>query len=518
MEPDTNTSPAHGGSAREDVDGRGRIARRVVVIGWQGATFDLLDPWVREGRMPGLRALLARGTRGVLTSTHPTIAATAWATFLTGTGPGHHGICDERLSPWADPRRPFASLADVAGEKLWERLNRHGRTTGLFLVPLTHPPEPLDGFLVTRAEVDGAACLGSFPEPLSTRLLRRIRGKTLLERYDYDPTREEDALALLEESRQVTKNRGEALLWLLREHPCDLTVAVFSLPDRLQHLFWEVLSPARSALGNEPHKRVRLAALDGFRELDRTLGEVVELLGPDDLLILLSDHGFGGQQRVFQVNRFLGEKGFLRNTPAVRAQVARTRMGALLYPERLRTILPRGLPGLDWARPRARTFPPQDEAWGVFRHRPFSALSLGVASQGIYALHPDGIRRRMLLTSLADQLMDLVAADGQSVFEWVRPREEVMPGPRCALAPDLLFQTRAGVLARSDLGAPGILETTPGCLGGQHRPEGILVLHGAGCLPGATIEGARLEDLAPTICRALGVPPSPTHQGKDLLA
>ena len=70
------------------------VAERVLIIGLDGATWDVLDPLIERGLMPNLRALVGGGTSGVLHSTTPPITPAAWTTFMTGKSPGTHGIID----------------------------------------------------------------------------------------------------------------------------------------------------------------------------------------------------------------------------------------------------------------------------------------------------------------------------------------------------------------------------------------------------------------------------------------
>ena len=64
----------------------------MLLIGLDGATFDILRPMMDQGRMPNLKGMIERGASGVLMSTIPPITPAAWTTFMTGKGPGKHGI------------------------------------------------------------------------------------------------------------------------------------------------------------------------------------------------------------------------------------------------------------------------------------------------------------------------------------------------------------------------------------------------------------------------------------------
>ena len=67
---------------------------RTVLIGIDGATYDLIEPLVEEGVMPEFGALMARGARAKLTSTLHPLTPPAWATIMTGRMPGNHGVFD----------------------------------------------------------------------------------------------------------------------------------------------------------------------------------------------------------------------------------------------------------------------------------------------------------------------------------------------------------------------------------------------------------------------------------------
>ena len=66
--------------------------RRVLVIGLDGATWDLIKPWVDEGKLPTFKKLLCEGTYGTLKTTIPPITLPAIPSFMTGKNPGKHGI------------------------------------------------------------------------------------------------------------------------------------------------------------------------------------------------------------------------------------------------------------------------------------------------------------------------------------------------------------------------------------------------------------------------------------------
>ncbi|HUM70042.1 MAG TPA: alkaline phosphatase family protein, partial [Chloroflexota bacterium] len=121
----------------------------VLVIGLDGATYDLLTPWLAAGHLPTMAGLVARGSSGPLRSTLPPVTAPAWASFMTGKNPAGHGVFDFFRPHSPDMDKPeMVNMADLRARPLWDYLSAAGRRVGVLNVPLTYPPPPVNGFVV----------------------------------------------------------------------------------------------------------------------------------------------------------------------------------------------------------------------------------------------------------------------------------------------------------------------------------------------------------------------------------
>src|SRR5467141_3249997 len=99
---------------------------RVCIIGWDGATFDLIRPWIAEGKLPTLARLMADGASGPLRSTMPPMTFPAWSSFLTGKNPGKHGIFDfTRLRP-GSYELEFVNGSQRRAASFWRLLSEAG--------------------------------------------------------------------------------------------------------------------------------------------------------------------------------------------------------------------------------------------------------------------------------------------------------------------------------------------------------------------------------------------------------
>jgi predicted AlkP superfamily phosphohydrolase/phosphomutase len=113
------------------------MADRVLVVGWDGADWEVLDPLLAAGELPTVASLVDRGRRGVSRSSSPSHSWAAWPTFLTGRDPAGHGVFDVlEYRPGAMRRLPV-SFRSILAPTWPERLSEAGKTTLLVNVPLT---------------------------------------------------------------------------------------------------------------------------------------------------------------------------------------------------------------------------------------------------------------------------------------------------------------------------------------------------------------------------------------------
>lgn len=119
---------------------------KLLVVAFDGATFDLILPWAAAGYLPTLEKLMREGAHGPLESTLPPVTSPAWPTFMTGMNPGRHGVFDF-IRPQAG-NFSMVSADQIAARTLWEILSSAGLRVTVLNVPVTHPPRPVNGILI----------------------------------------------------------------------------------------------------------------------------------------------------------------------------------------------------------------------------------------------------------------------------------------------------------------------------------------------------------------------------------
>jgi predicted AlkP superfamily phosphohydrolase/phosphomutase len=502
---------------------------RTLLVGLDGATFDLLGPWMAQGHLPNLQRLTREGAWGELASTVPPTTAPAWTACFTGVNPGKHGIFDFRESPFFDPRRPLISVRSVRAPKLWHLLNRHGRKAGLLNVPITYPPEPLDGFLVSGMMTPGPEVPFTYPPELKEELYRAVPDYVInVDIPQYDVEDERDAFAFLDEIAHTFDRRAAAFFYLMEHRQWDFFMVVFIVLDRIQHLLWKYFQDPQSrfyALERAPRLRARI--LEVYQQVDTFLGQLLERLDDRTDLVLVSDHGFGSTKAWINVNRWLQKQGLLRVKP-------RVQLRKRLFYEAMRlngswpaqTLIPGGLRRAIRQRVRQTrsTFRSDliesidwEQTQAFFASIPCQGIYINVRRDGQGTVEP-GADYEALRQRLCEGLLELRdPRTGEKVMDQVYFREEVYHGPYTHWAPDVLFIARNyAYLGRELLGTRDVIETSMNWANGFHRPNGIFLARGRGFHPGRRVEAARIQDIAPTILYRMGLPVPTYMDGRPL--
>ncbi|HUS71383.1 MAG TPA: alkaline phosphatase family protein [Anaerolineae bacterium] len=503
--------------------------RRVFVVAWDGATMDLLGPWCEGGLLPTLRGILERGTSGKLRSTYPPLTGPAWASFMTGKSPGNHGVFEFFHRREGSYSQALSGPSSIEGRSLWRLLSDAEKKVGVMNVPLTYPPEAVNGFLITGLLTPHDCSDWAYPRELVDELRDNVG--TYLIHHDEKYTKS-NVDNLLEEEYRILKSRTEAALYLLKAKEWDFFMVHYYGPDRMTHEFWHVMDPSHPQHDTRECERYGNPVLPFFQRLDADLGRLASELREDDVLMLMSDHGMGRVTKFVNVNSWLLEEGFLTVKRDIRSRLryALFRSGFNYY------VVGKLVLRLGWGKRavqvgRGRRQQLQERVFFSFREVDWSrtrAYSMGNYGQifvNLRGREPGGCvspghEYEELLDELTERLHSLEDPEsGERVVERVFRASDLYSGGYVDRAPDLMFMTRGmeyKAQGLSDFTSPRVLEPVYGCTG-NHRMEGILAVQGQGVVNEAgTVVGAAIEDLAPTILYMLGVPVPGDMDGRVL--
>ena len=127
-----------------------RVAQRVLLIGWDGADWKLIDKLIQQGAMPHTQQFLERGSRGNLATLQPVLSPMLWNSIATGKRAHKHGI-HGFTEPMPDGKgvRPSSSTSRSC-KSLWNILTQQGMTANVVSWFCSHPAEPISGIYISE--------------------------------------------------------------------------------------------------------------------------------------------------------------------------------------------------------------------------------------------------------------------------------------------------------------------------------------------------------------------------------
>jgi predicted AlkP superfamily phosphohydrolase/phosphomutase len=503
---------------------------RTLIIGLDGATFDLLGPMIQAGDLPTLSGLMSRGAHGRLHTRFNSNSAAAWSSMVTGYNPGRHGIYHfSRALQHSDAGTGWSPVTarDRQEAPFWRLLSAAGQRVSVINVPITYPADPINGVMLAGMDTPSLNSPG-FSHPAG--LLEELRAHGIAYTIDVPnlgPASRRNPTELPESVARMIDARGRTMIHFMRSRPWDAFMAVFVATDRVQHYYWpRELSNAGGA-DWAPIRNV-------YRQIDQYIAQALALVDEDTTVIVVSDHGFGRSLPAKRgLNLLFGELGLLRfrqRPVSVRGRMLKKLLqsGRQLLPFSVQDRLARRMPGLhlravnelshsliDWTGTKVYASPQGGRVW------------LNVEGR-----RPDGVVPLSDYESLRERVLEIVGAltdpaTGRRVVREVHRREDVFHGPHVDQAPDLVveweFDALDDALAYSDNGRPIVVRPEKANRRGNrwrgsHRPQGIFIACGGPVRSGALLDDATIYDIVPTVLYLQGQAIPDDMDGKVLAA
>ena len=382
---------------------------RLVIIGLDGATWDLIEPLAAEGKMPAISRIREESAHGKLRSVIPPVTAPAWATMLTGRDPGEHGVFAMTM-PDADEGGRFrpVTMGDWKAKPLWTLLNECGLTTGFMGVPFTFPPPRVNGWMISGIMGTPRYNERMFnPSTLFPEVTEAAR------EYPLDPpSKAKNTMPFATLKRQIEWIR-DASVHLLNAHPVDVFMVVENYTDHVGHDFF------RSR--NCTHEGKPVDVIEhAYRGADELVAAIAETVGDDCPIIVVSDHGMGTLD------------GFINLEAALKVQAGATGRALLRAVWRgLVKVLPS-----EWVTRIRHKYAARSQAG---RTIPFAGAQLTLTGlEGAIRVVADSEEaRKRVVDKLVETLAPVSDDSGNPLFEPLR-REELYSGPLVEEAPDLI--------------------------------------------------------------------------------
>jgi predicted AlkP superfamily phosphohydrolase/phosphomutase len=478
---------------------------QLLAIVMHGAGPYYLEPLFAADRLPNLQRLAAEGHRRYFRSELP-IAAGAWVTLLTGLPVAAHGTIDyvDRDARSYDGLRGcYASSRDYADLTIQSILSAAGRRVASIYLPMTVPPWPVNGMIISGFPLVDERRPPTYPPELAATLPPFSADRLLSLRYG-------DTARIGAYLRQNLTRIEEVSSDAVREGGFDVVLACLPTPDLAHHYFWRP---------DDPTALERISFF--YEEIDRVIGRLVGLTGDRTTVVVLSDHGGrAAPRKLFGVNRWLAETGFLVTRSAgiaSRAAVSLTnctvdwakrhRINHAIAP-RLRgelrhrvSRLAHNMAFVDWSRSRA---------YGLDFFCPLAGIEVNLRGRQAEGCVP-AADYEPLRDELVAALEGLVEPDtGHRVFDRVCRRETLFDGPHVDRFPDVIgvldeqFDVR-GRLELPVIGANRGQDDYP--FMGYHSQEAFFCARGPGIPTGRGSAGGGMPSIAPTLLALMGLEP-----------
>jgi len=277
------------------------VAGRVAIFAIDGADWELISELSTDGRIPNLRALAQGGTTASLQTIQPTVSPMVWTTVATGLSPDRHGVIDfldrARKKPVDATTRRSPAIWDIA-----EAFGRRAVTVNWWA---GWPARP-DSAITFDSPV-GLHSGAIYPSNLATRVsqldvpLNTIAGPQVRRFLNITEAEYNGAVASGGPMHPVNVFRGVlSKTWtdhrvavdLYRQHEPLLLMVNYEGTDTVNHLFSPYHPPYREGIDQTEFRRYWPAVANYYSEVDRLIGEWMNVLSDDTTVIVMSAHGY----------------------------------------------------------------------------------------------------------------------------------------------------------------------------------------------------------------------------------
>lgn len=490
---------------------------KVMIIGLDGGTWDIFCPMMELGLMPNLTGLIEDGVSGTLSTTIPPITGSAWPSFQTGKNPGKHGIFSFEDLVLGSYERRVINSQTIDGEPLWSILSRHNKRVCVINVPVTYPPYPVNGYLISGLLTPYGDRGVTYPPELFEEMLAGIGDYITFVSAPVTPLH--GVRRFVDDLIYATRKRTEAALWLLdQKGEFDFFMVHFQCLDALQHRVLDYLDPRHPNFVSKSRDDVAYVR-EYYQVLDKMIGTLADQVDESTTLIGLSDHGFGPALMQVNINQFLQQQGLLsRSDSAPTRQIQKFALSLARrldvfqlreklwerrrkYPlhrfiqESLRKINADAL--IDWSKTEMFAWSAAGTFVGLYVNRQGREPQGMVQTAEAYEALRDRVSKQLMVLKDPET--------GQQVVKHVYKREEIYYGPHVEKMPDIVAQPVEGYRLSPWFNGDLVFEPITRIIG-DHRMNGTVFFKGTHIQGrGARVNGANIMDIAPTVLHLLGL-------------
>jgi predicted AlkP superfamily phosphohydrolase/phosphomutase/tetratricopeptide (TPR) repeat protein len=285
-----------------------RLAKRVMLIGWDAADWQIMRPLIDRGGMPNMKRFLDEGVFGNISTLNPVLSPILWNSIATGKRADKHDIMGFMEPDGQGFIRPVSSTSRKA-KAIWNICSQNGMKSNVVGWFASYPAEKINGSIVTdryEAFCNDPEKFSSDPNSYHPQSLRDdLRTMHITP----EMVGVEEIRAFIPEVESIDTNRDEhpgvfaallaqcssihnAATYLAEEDDWDFSAFYYTAVDHFGHAFQEYHPPKMDHVTEDEYRYYNQVISSVYQYHDMMLGRLFELGGKDTTFVLMSDHGF----------------------------------------------------------------------------------------------------------------------------------------------------------------------------------------------------------------------------------
>ncbi len=270
---------------------------RVLLIGLDGASWNVITPLLREHKLPNIEKLINNGCSGNLETIWPLFSEVIWTSIATGKIPAAHGITERFVEDKEQNNYVYASRRLRKVKATWDILSDKGYKVGVINYLVTWPPDKLNGVMVSDRITDVRE-LNYLSKNNSSPVFSKLLPK---EEFDRFKTKKEQILSGINipgiphfwsEIEGVDNFMFNLSKYLLQKRSFDFFCLYLRGIDVVSHALWKFKFPGNLNIPKYDSQRYG-SVLDNYYILcDKMIGDILQASPRDTVTFVVSDHGF----------------------------------------------------------------------------------------------------------------------------------------------------------------------------------------------------------------------------------
>ncbi len=464
------------------------MKNKTIVIGIDGAHFELITPWLKEGSLPNIKKVIDNGISSDLDVGLPPVTSPNWKKYYTGKNPGKLGIFWWENINKKEKKVYYPAERKNKEKEIWDYLSEAGYKLCVIGTPLTYPPKKINGFFVSGGP-DCSENDFTYPKSLEKELKEKF-GYRIHPKHNIRTNKKK----AVEEMYKIIDSRFKVAFYLMKNHDFDfIQIAMFHI-NTFHHFLWRC----------EETKKA-------WKIIDKNIGELLKK--GDFNIIFMSDHGSNEIKNIFNINTWLNKEGYLKYNK--RYEILQNMKKVGFKRDKIRAFLEKiGIKHFVKKIIPTRVLRSIPSSSGEIKREGktntinWDSSDAVASGQGlVYILKED--KKNEIKKKLIE-----ISKEGKKIFKNVYEKEELYNGPYMDEAPDLILDQAENTHIEGGIGKKNVFDTI-NIWRAENKRKGIFMAFGPD-FKKQEIEVVSILDLAPTILQIYGIKKPEDMDGKVL--